>query len=412
MFSKSLLIALILSFAATAQGQNQFQVLHAFTGGSDGGGVWDSPAFDNKGNLYGTTSGGGTHNGGTVFALAPQANGEWSETVLHNFPSSPNDGGAPNGGPMLDPSGNVYGTTTDGGAYNCGMVYELTPGDGGWTETVLYNFCAHPNDAGASGASLIMDSTGNLYGAAFFPFEVSPNLNGSWTETVLHVFTGENGDGYGAAAGLIMDSAGNLYGDTAHGGGLGGCIIFGCGTVYELRPVREAARGVWSERILYRFGAFVGDGELPSFGQLAMDRFGNLYGATSAGGSDGHGTVFKLSPTPATPTGEWVETILHNFVGGASGLEPGGGVILDHAGNLYGTTIAGGSPLCGCGVVYKLTPGPGGQWQYTLLHTFVGSDGAQPDANLTLGPDGNLYGTTATGGTGGAGVVFEIQIAP
>jgi uncharacterized repeat protein (TIGR03803 family) len=109
-----------------------------------------------------------------------------------------------------------------------------------------------------------------------------------------------------------------------------------------------------------------------------------------------------------TPGGLWEESILYNFTGGAGGMEPGGGVILDNAGNLYGTTIEGGGT--GCGVVYELSPAQSGKWQYTLLHSFLGSDGCQPDANLTLGPDGNLYGTTATGGAGGAGVVFEIQL--
>ena len=145
-----------------------------------------------------------------------------------------------------------------------------------------------------------------------------------------------------------------------------------------------------------------------------MDNRGNLYGTTSQGGRyvcyAGCGTVFKLAPIPPDFGDQWHETILYNFMKDAGGNGPGGGVVLDKSGNLYGTTVYGGSPQCGCGVVYKLSPQPDGTWQYAVLHTFVGSDGAQPDANLTIGPDGNLYGTTATGGTGGAGVVFQIQL--
>jgi uncharacterized repeat protein (TIGR03803 family) len=140
-----------------------------------------------------------------------------------------------------------------------------------------------------------------------------------------------------------------------------------------------------------------------------MDREGNLYGA-AGGGKYKVGIVFKLSRTSATPGGAevWSEKILYNFGSiSADGAYPGGGVILDSAGNLYGTTIAGGSG-CGCGVVFKLSPTASGTWKYTLLHTFQGSDGAQPDANLTLGPDGKLFGTTATGGIHGGGVVFQL----
>jgi uncharacterized repeat protein (TIGR03803 family) len=211
-----------------------------------------------------------------------------------------------------------------------------------------------------------------------------------------------------------MDSAGNLYGTTMHGGG-GGCGA-GCGTVYELQPtgvgIWAPHETAWRERILHSFGEALGDGAFPGVGQLAIDGRGNVYGTADTGGSGRGGIVFNLTRTGATPGGVWVYAILHDFSQDENGYEPSGGVILDAAGNLYGTTINGGSPLCGCGVVYRLAPQPDGTWQYTVLHTFIGSDGAEPDANLTIGPDGNLYGTTATGGSGGGGVVFQIQIAP
>jgi uncharacterized repeat protein (TIGR03803 family) len=414
---RKFLPALILLFPLVSQGQ--YKVLHAFGSGSDGGGLWGNLIFDSQGNLYGTTSGGGAFNGGTVFELTPQSNGEWAETVLHNFPSSADDGAGPIGGVIFDPAGNLYGTTQAGGdgRSHPGTVFELTPGLGGWTETVLYSFCILPGcrDGGDPWGSLTMDKAGNLYGTAGVAFELS-SAPGGWTEEILHDFTGQNGDGFDPRAGPITDSAGNLCGTTSGGGGLGRCTpLFGCGTVYELQPnpVGIWASGVeaWRERILHRFPSFPNDAKGLSLGQLAMDSFGDLYG-TAGGGTYGFGTIFKLTRPPIAPEGVWVETVLYSFQEDANGYDPGGGVVLDQAGNLYGTTTYGGSPLCGCGVVYELTPQPDGTWQYTLLHTFVGFDGAQPDANLTIGPDGNLYGTTITGGAGGAGVVFQIQIAP
>jgi uncharacterized repeat protein (TIGR03803 family) len=414
---KSLLLASVLVLAIAAHAQYQYTVLHAFGLGNDGAGVFSSLTFDAQGNLYGTTAGGGTFSDGTVFQLSPQAGGEWAESALHNFPSASYDGVSPYGGVIFGPSGNLYGTTQLGGdgLYKHGTVYELSPGLGGWAESVLYSFCSPPGcgDGGVPWAGVIMDKTGNLYGTGGVAFELSPVPDG-WVEDVLHNFTGRNGDGYFPQAGPIMDGAGNLYGTTAGGGG-GGCGG-GCGTVYELQAGDPAvwAPGVvaWKERILHSFGETPGDGAFPGVGQLAIDRFGDLYGTTDVGGNPGYGTVFKLTNVPSATGGAWAEAVLHNFTPGGLGYEPSGGVIIDSAGNLYGTTINGGSALCGCGVVYKLSPQPDGQWQYTLLHTFVGSDGAEPDANLTIGPDGNLYGTASAGGTYGGGVVFQIQIAP
>jgi uncharacterized repeat protein (TIGR03803 family) len=244
-----------------------------------------------------------------------------------------------------------------------------------------------------------MDVTGNLYGVAYGAFELSPEPGG-WKETVLHDFNGKNGDGSGAFAGLTLDHSGNLYGITEQGGG-GGCGG-GCGISFELH---KKADGEWAETITHTFGIKNGDGESPGLGALTIDGSGNLYGTTAGGGSTGYGTVFKLT---RGPNGHWMETVLHSFEGGTNGVEPSAGVVVDRSGNLYGTTIAGGDSDCGCGLVYKLAPRPGGKWEYTVLHTFTGSDGAQPDANLILDDKGNLYGTTATGGTYGGGVAFEL----
>jgi len=393
-----------------ASAQSQFKILHGFTGmNGDGGGLQGSVALDEQGNVYGTTFGGGTYNAGTVFELSPAPNAEWNETILHSFDGY-GDGGGPLGGPIVDGEGNVYGTTDDDGPYHGGTAFELSPSPNGWTEQILHNFCSQPDceDGASSWASLTIDGAGNLFGTGHVAFELSRNFNGTWIETTLHVFTGQNGDGVTPRTGVIFDRAGNLYG-TAGGGGSPKCYGGGCGTVYELRPILDGPDGGWSESILHAFGFSQNDGQLPSLGELAIDKTGNLYGTTSQGGANlcfaGCGTILELS---RSSTGRWIEKILYNFKFDASGFDPGGGVVIDKVGNLYGTTIEGGSQNCGCGVVYKLSPQPGGQWQYTVLHNFIGIDGAQPDANLTLDTQGNLYGTTLTGGPGGAGVVFEL----
>jgi len=233
----------------------------------------------------------------------------------------------------------------------------------------------------------------------------------------------------GPAAGVIFDGAGNLYGTTISGGI--GCA-YGCGTVYELTP---ESGGKWKETILHRFDNNGTDGVEPGFGALAMDAAGSLYGTTRGGGlnfcggvgsrpagtapgrpaaSSGRtpgpqigncGTIFRLTKDAK---GHWKETILYNFATGAPGFGPNSGVVIDTAGNLYGMTMYGGDLGCDCGVVYELSPVPKGQWTYTVLHRFVGSDGAQPDANLILDDEGNLYGTAVTGGQYGGGVAFEL----
>jgi uncharacterized repeat protein (TIGR03803 family) len=380
-------ITVVLAVAAGAA--PKYKVLHAFAGGKDGGGLWGSLVLDNEGSLYGPA-------GETVFRLAPQANGNWKKTVLHRFGYG-SDGSGPNGSMVFDAAGNLYGTTQVGGPYERGVVFELSPGSNGWKETVLTDF-PPPARAGNSDDGPIMDGAGNLYGTAGSAFELSPG-SGGWKFTNLHEFLGRDGDGADPYAGPIRDAAGNLYGTTSHGGGSKNCGD-GCGTAWELSP---EATGRWKETILHRFGG-AHDGAFPGLGALAMDRSGNLYGTTDVGGQIGYGTVFELTPGS---DGKWKETIVHSFAGGAAGDEPSGGVVMDQAGNLYGTTIAGGSG-CDCGVVYKLAPGKNGKWTYTVLHTFIGSDGAQPDANLILDGKGNLYGTTATGGAGGYGVAFEL----
>jgi uncharacterized repeat protein (TIGR03803 family) len=429
-WSKSLnrvttIAAIGLGLCVTAEAAPKYQVLHAFGKGTDGGGLWTSVTLDKKGNLFGATSGGGKYKGGVIFRLTPKPNGHWTETILHSFPSSSNDGGDPNGGLIQDALGNWYGTTGGGGADHVGTVFKLMHGPSGWMVSILYSFGEQGRDGYGPTAGLAMDRSGNLYGTAPRPwttaFELTPGSDG-WHETIMHHFGVTKGDGAGPYSGLILDSARNLYGTTEWGGI--GCVGEGCGTVYEIQRTSSG----WKEVVLHRFDNNGTDGVGPGFGALFMDDSGNLYGTTVGGGSHtcfageirafaipsgaGYfpgnaigncGTIFKLTKLA---DGSWKENILYNFKGGAAGSGPGAGVVMDKAGNLYGTTIYGGSG--GSGVVYKLAPGAKGKWTYTLLHTFSGADGAQPDANLILDDKGNLYGTTATGGANGGGVVFEI----
>jgi len=399
--SKILATALLVLLAASAWAAPQYKVLHAFTGGNDGGGLWGSLVIDTYGNVYGTTiSGGPKGKGGTVFQLSPQADGSWKHTLLYNFCSQSNciDGGGSTAGLMFDPEGNLYGTTRSGGSKIYGTVFRLTPQPiGAWIESVLYNFPL-PGGGCCPYGGVVMDAAGSLYGATYSAFKLSPGAKG-WKASVLHNFTGEHGDGSGPFAGLVWDNVGNLYGTTEGGG------VHRAGTVYRL----ELTSGGWKEQIMHSFPASPFDGQVPGVGALLSDAAGNLYGTTNQGGRNtcvdvGCGTIFRLKPAS---NGKWEETILYNFTGKAGGSGPSSGVVMNKAGNLYGVTIAGGTS-CGCGVVYKLAPSSKGQWKYTVLHRFTGSDGAQPDANLILDSQGNLYGTTATGGTGGAGVAFEL----
>ncbi len=216
----------------------------------------------------------------------------------------------------------------------------------------------------------------------------------NWKEKVLHNF-GTGVGGLSPQSALISDAAGNLYGTTSEGGTYGG------GTAFELSP---AAGGGWTETVLHNFNQNGTDGAFPDAG-LVFDAAGNLYGTTSAGGLYYDGTVFELSPAVG---GGWTETMLHNFIdNGTDGVRPEAGLIFDAAGNLYGTTITGGTNYCNgyfgnsCGTVFQLSPTEGGGWTETVLHNFIdnGTDGWQPYAGLIFDAAGNLYGTTILGGT-------------
>jgi uncharacterized repeat protein (TIGR03803 family) len=374
-------------------------------GSSPNGGL----IFDNAGDLYGTTLVGGglgdcTPGGcGTVFKLIPN-NGRWTEEVLYGFNSQP-----PNPGLVFDNRGNIYGTTNDAGKAHCGTAFELIPNNHAqWTEKVLYTFTRGSDGCGPL-AGLIFDRHGNLYGTTArggsgvgfgTVFELTRN-NGKWREKVLYAFTGGK-DGNSPYAGLTIDSSGNLYGTTSGGGDTKCLPPDGCGTIFEL----ISDNGKWTEKVLH---AFTGkDGQHPQ-DNLVFDSDGNIYSTASYGGAYkcryvNCGTAFELT----FKGGRWTEEVLHSFNGKSDGAYPEN-MTFDRTGKLYGTTYGGGA--YGYGTVFELLLN-NGRWMEKVLNNFNpnGHDGANPyPGGLILDTAGNLYGTTVGGGTHNYGTVFEVK---
>lgn len=447
-------VAVALTLAVSALARDSEKVLHTFSGGSDGAIGGTQLVADSAGNLYGTTLSGGNKSTsceaytgvpgcGVVFKLTPGAHGSWKETVLHTF-SGGKDGAHPVGGVILDSAGNLYGTTRNGGV-GVGVVFKLTPrAHGPWAESVLYTFTGN-GEFPFSG--VILDSSGNLYGTATeggeygrgIVFKLTPRALGPWAETVLYDFPGIT-DGNAPFGALTFDSGGNLYGVTYVGGDTSVSCYgnTGCGVVFKLTPTRS---GAWTETVLHAFTGGA-DGAVPLLGVI-LDSRGNVYGTTIFGGDttasnclggDGFGSppgcglVFKLT---ARAHGAWKETVLYSFTGGSDGAFSGDPLIFDSSGNLYGMTGNGGDLAApctfgtenniGCGVVFKLTPTSKPPWTESVLYAFTGgTDGGLPESNLILDSSGNLFGVTEGGGntsecTGnedgeaGCGVVFEID---
>ena len=362
-------IALIFVASASVQAQT-YQVIHNFSASVDGAQP-NGVTRDSAGNFYGTTNQGGSFLG-TVFKVDAATH---AVTVLHTFTGTP-DGGLPSAGVTLDPSGNVFGTTSDYGAYGRGAVFKI---DSAGVETILHSF--HKLDGDQPNADLTRDATGNLYGTTSFG-GTSDNgvvfrIDSSGAEKTLYKFAGP--DGSRPYGGLARDSAGNLYGTTAVGG------AFGHGTVFELAPDG-------TETVLHSFAGGA-DGDFPA-GKPVLDSAGNLYGATALGGTSNKGTVFKVDSSG-------VHTVVHSF-NGADGSQPWG-VILDGTGNLYGNAFSGGTS--NLGVLFKVDP----SGTETVLHSFTGTDGKNPSGTLLLRSDGTLFGSTQGGGINQAGTLFRMK---
>jgi uncharacterized repeat protein (TIGR03803 family) len=386
-------LAAILAFALPAAA-HKFQIVHDFTGGADGAVPGYTLLPDGKGAFIGAANQGGAGYGtvfriarksgswnvnalydftgdegqpgwgviaganGSLFvnasyasvlggpcgsaleldpAMAPANRAKFASTLLHTYTKSLD--GCPTGNLLRDDAGNLYGVTQDGGAYGWGSVFELSPSDSGWTETILYSFQGQA-DGGAPYSELISDGAGNLYGTASAStvnagtvFELSPSESG-WTYQVLHTFTGGKDGGQPVAA-LTFDHAGNLYGGTASYGSKGG------GTIFEMMP----AGGTWKYHVLHSLTG--NDGPVAS---LAIGTTGTLFGTNFMDGAYGYGSVFSLTPV----SGKWRYKDLHDFTGGADGGYPGGGVVFNSAGHLFGTAVLGGAN--DLGVVYEVTP--------------------------------------------------------
>jgi uncharacterized repeat protein (TIGR03803 family) len=398
-------IVFVAAVVATRSAQAQtFSVLYSFNGGNNGipDGAYPSGLVRDalSGNLYGTTSAGGDltcdPNGcGTVFKVDTTGK---NETVLYSFKGYP-DGSVPLAG-LVRAGGNLYGTTSQGGAYGYarGTVFKV---DKTGHETVLYSFkVAGQGDGVDPEAGLVRDAlSGNLYGTTYIGgtyvnYGTVFKVDKTGHETVLYSFTGGT-DGGNPWAGLIRDANGNLYGTTTAGGDLT-CRSSGCGTVFKVDATGN-------ETVLHSFTGFSkGDGNLPTAG-LLLDGKGNLYGTTIAGGAYNYGTVFKVDATGH-------ETVLYSFTGGTDGDQPWSGLIRDAKGNLYGTTQTGG--VYNYGTAFKLDK----TGNETVLHSFNGtSDGSYPRAGLVRDAlSGNLYGTTTEGGDldcnsgRGCGTVFKL----
>jgi uncharacterized repeat protein (TIGR03803 family) len=348
--------------------------------------------------------------------------------ILHNFEGVP-DGATPMGDVISDSSGNLYGVTgwggdgsiNCGGVQGCGIVFELiapSSPKGTWKEQILHTFTAKAD--GAQSSSLVMNSQGNLYATSpaggdltnplctnghnvsvgcGIVYELSKK-NGIWSQTVLHTFEGPEGAEPSSA--LVFDTQGNLYGTTHIGGANGG------GTVFEMLPNGD---GTWTESVVYSFDNPDGVGIFTPMGALVFDASANLYGTAidaDSNGDGGYGVIYQLQ------SGTWQENTLYSFCCSTEPYNPHGGLTIDGAGTLYGTTqnggVVNGRCLDGCGTIYELSLN-NGLWSYTSLFEFNNGQGVSffPTAPPLPDSAGNLYGTAESGG-GGCGAVWRFTM--
>jgi uncharacterized repeat protein (TIGR03803 family) len=391
------------------------KIIYSFQGGSDGDYPLSDLILDSAGNLYGTTDLGGTGtacNGGcgTVFRLQRTSNG-WKEQVLYSFAGGA-DGINPEAGLIFDSSGNLYGTTANGGGGG-GTVFKLALNSkGGWTESVIHSFNCQSEGCNPQ-TDLSFDAHGNLFstmsvgptGGPGAVFELMPQSNGSWKETTIYEFKGPP-DGSMPSSPVALDSQGDVFGMTEFGGS-GTCLLrsstLGCGIVYELTP----NSGGWTETVIHNFTRGGGFGVNPSTG-FFQDKAGHLFGTTVAGGN-GFGSVFELDLSQKKGK---QQTVVHRFYGNPDGKGPTGQVAMNANGAMFGATGGGGANRSG--TVFELSFSQTTGWRERLLHTFAGgTDGLAPFGGVVSDAQGHIYGTTSFGGTGtacraGCGTVYEV----
>jgi uncharacterized repeat protein (TIGR03803 family) len=407
--------------AVLAPNTTRATVLYRFTGTASGTHPGAALLTDRAGNLYGTTSSGGSANAGTFFKLTRTGSG-YTQSVLHNFGSGSDGanpiGNHPIGNLVTDSSGGIYGATDS-------TVFKLTPTGTGYSESTIYAFDKYeacgPGPACFPGGGLALDSSGALYGSSRLGglgegtiYKLTP-AGSAYSESDVVSFDVRSVNGFPTSD--LIESGGIFYGTTSFKDD-GGCSQLGGGggAVFSLSP----SSGYSGYSLLSVFGNYDiygndrnldGDGTSPN--ALIADGAGSLYGTTTCGGSKGFGTVFAVgSDPPKDGDGSGgIDSKLYNFQGGWDGANPAAGLVADSAGNLFGTTEFGGSGSgVGSGTVFKLTPTPSASSGYveSILHRFNGSvDGANPAASLIVDSSGALYGTTSNGGSG-FGTVFKL----
>ena len=395
-----LTVLLSVTHAVAQEGSAREKVLVSFTAESSVGNTPTGALIsDGAGNFYGVNGNGGV-GGGTVFEISPSGEGGWTAKLIDDLQSNSHY----NNALVMDSSGNLYGTLYAGGAnactdgyddYLCGGVYELSPnGSGAFTENILWNASQR---GGWRPYHLIMGADGNLYGTTYWGGDWGSNVGGGtvfelqhtgeqWTHSILS--TGDD-----LPDSLVFDKAGNLYGANYYGDD-------GVGAFFELEKTNTG----WQKINLFEFNAS-GSGASGGYGLngVILGSDGNFYGTTDSGGN-GHGVVFELSPTSG---GARQETVLYSFLDGGPDEFGANPLLVESAGNLYGATYGGGPG--GYGTVFQLTPSGNGAWSYTVLHSFPSDaeDGKSPNG-LLVDSKGNIYGTTVGGGSAGLGTVFEI----
>ena len=394
-----LAIAAAIALTATAAwSASNTKLVYSFAGNADGEYTDTELVIDSAGNLYGSSVQGGAFGSGTVFQVTP----EGVHTVLYNFRGG-TDGGEPYKGVTLDAHGNLYGTAVTGGGGSCeggcGVIFELLNSGGTWTFHVIHTFSGGFDGSGP-GSPVAFDKFGNLYGT-------TPTGGASGMGTIYRMSPD-------SAGGWKFRVIHTFTGGPDGGGGSAGRLVFdnagilygvctvggtnGLGTVYRM----FRSQGQWQFQTLYAFKDSP-DGALP-YGGLAIDNAGNLYGTTYYAGAHDFGSVYQLTPS----NGHWTERVLYSFKGGSDGDSPISTLISDANGNLYGTTSDGGAAACNCGTIFKISRTSTGSWGETVVYRFPGTPNPGFAYNgMIRDAEGNFYGSTVHGGATNDGAIYK-----